>query len=57
MPMSMIYDKPLTERFLSLDLYHNETCSIVSGLCPKREEYRGTICNEEAGSLKNVKKL
>ena len=33
----------------------SETCSIVTGLCPKKEEYRGTICNEEAGSLKNVK--
>ena len=33
----------------------SENCSVVTGLCPKREEYRGAICNEEAGSLKNVK--
>lgn len=32
-----------------------ENCSILAGLCPKREETRATICNEEAGSLKNVK--
>jgi len=33
----------------------SENCSAASGLCPENEEYRATICAEDAGSLKNVK--
>ena len=32
-----------------------ENYSIVTGLCSRREEYRATICSEEAGPLKSVK--
>ena len=33
----------------------SENCSAASGLCPESEDSRATICNEDAGSLKNVK--
>ena len=33
----------------------SENCSIVTSVCPKREETRATIWNEDAGSLKDVK--
>jgi len=33
----------------------SENCTAASGLCPESEEYRAIICDEDAGSLKNVK--
>ena len=33
----------------------SENCSIAPGLSPKREEFKGSISNEDAGSLKNTK--